>query len=398
MCARALAAHDTCVGCGQARFCSPQCAVQGAAAPWAHSPLVCRAYAGIASASAGLSPDDQNALRFLAHALAARAAQPVDPDARFSKLCQLVGSPGPAELQAAGRLAPALEQLLGGLGGAATAAGAGAAGSASGVDVAEVASLLKKEQLNSYGVLVPQRAAAALRRRGGGGAASADEDGERLVLGSGIYHMASLVNHECLPNAARFDAFDAPGPGPGSTAVSLRALHDLPAGTEVTQSYVPLGWGLSTRRQQLQEVYGFTCCCPRCLTEEQWSDESDDDEYEEMSEGGDATMDAEEEAAEAATAAEGQADGGASSGSGARAAAQGDEGPLDPGYLEVFLLKFMCPKDDCAGTLAPLALTAPAGAPGAVPPPLPPPEAQLYECNYCGSRRSEAQFLQEIGH
>jgi hypothetical protein len=39
-----------------------------------------------------------------------------------------------------------------------------------------------------------------------------------------------------------------------STLVVLRALHDLPAGTELTQSYFPLNWDLQERQQQAQEV------------------------------------------------------------------------------------------------------------------------------------------------
>jgi hypothetical protein len=49
--------------------------------------------------------------------------------------------------------------------------------------------------------------------------------GERQVRGSGIYAFASLLNHDCLPNVARFDAFDALAPTagvPGSTEISFR--------------------------------------------------------------------------------------------------------------------------------------------------------------------------------
>lgn len=44
----------------------------------------------------------------------------------------------------------------------------------------------------------------------------------------------------------------------------FRALHDLPAGEEITQSYFPLHVGYKERQQRLQEDYGFTCTCPRC--------------------------------------------------------------------------------------------------------------------------------------
>ena len=44
----------------------------------------------------------------------------------------------------------------------------------------------------------------------------------------------------------------------------FRALHDLPAGEEITQSYFPLPVGYQERQKRLQEDYGFTCTCPRC--------------------------------------------------------------------------------------------------------------------------------------
>ncbi len=50
-----------------------------------------------------------------------------------------------------------------------------------------------------------------------------------------MYGEASMVNHDCLPNVARFDSFDAPQ-GERCTALRLRALWDLPAGTELLMS------------------------------------------------------------------------------------------------------------------------------------------------------------------
>ena len=44
----------------------------------------------------------------------------------------------------------------------------------------------------------------------------------------------------------------------------FRALHDLPAGEEITQSYFPLSVGYQERQKRLQEDYDFTCTCPRC--------------------------------------------------------------------------------------------------------------------------------------
>ena len=67
---------------------------------------------------------------------------------------------------------------------------------------------MRKEQLNGYGVM-----------------AACGPEGERRTRGSGLYHQASLINHECNPNLARFDAFDGT-----SVRLAFRAMHDLPRG------------------------------------------------------------------------------------------------------------------------------------------------------------------------
>ena len=58
--------------------------------------------------------------------------------------------------------------------------------------------------------------------------------GERRIRGTAIYPQASLLNHECLPNVARFDDFDSP---------QLRAPHNTavrPHCTSLTVCPVPL--------------------------------------------------------------------------------------------------------------------------------------------------------------
>jgi SET and MYND domain-containing protein len=253
--------------------------------------------------------------------------------------------------------------------------------------------------------------------------------GERRVRGGGVYPRCSLINHECAPNAARFDAFDAAGPAGGasssssggggggdgggvlssgggyplSTAVSIRAMHDLPEGTEIVQSYFPLNWDLRERRRQAREVYGFECCCPRCLAEaapgwggasgESGSGSGSGSEWE--------TEDGEEDGAdemehERQAAASGgdqqqqqqqqqhyhhqqqQHEVAAGTGPGSSGGTGDDRGPLDPTYLQLFLLKYMCPRKACFGTMAAVL------------------GSDLCECNVCGGRRSEAEFLAEL--
>ena len=72
------------------------------------------------------------------------------------------------------------------------------------------------------------------------------------------------------------------------------------------------------------------------------------------------------------------------------------EGQADAAYINLFLLKYVCPREGCYGTLAPLAPApqAPhsAGAAAAAAAAA----DTLYECNMCGGRRSEAEFLAEL--
>ena len=129
----------------------------------------------------------------------------------------------------------------------------------------------------------------------------------RRVRGYGCYPTLAFCNHSCLPTAARFDALDdvrAPDAPPhpilsarldpaacsGALATELAkadgsaataalqkapfclatrfvALHALPAGSELTISYMPLSDELSERRSRLREEYCFECDCPRCAVE-----------------------------------------------------------------------------------------------------------------------------------
>lgn len=49
-----------------------------------------------------------------------------------------------------------------------------------------------------------------------------------------------------MPNVARYDDFD--GAQEDNTIVEFRAMHDIPAHAQITQSYFPLSWwGLCLR-------------------------------------------------------------------------------------------------------------------------------------------------------
>jgi hypothetical protein len=64
------------------------------------------------------------------------------------------------------------------------------------LSLGEVASLLAKEQANSFGLLAP------LDQQGAAGDSSSSS-GARVLRGGAIYPSCAMINHECLPNVAR---------------------------------------------------------------------------------------------------------------------------------------------------------------------------------------------------
>lgn len=138
------------------------------------------------------------------------------------------------------------------------------------------------------------------------------------------------------------------------------------------------------------QVYGFTCNCPRCLLEAspEWQQQQQDDA--ENSSSGDWETDS------AAAADDDEMldcdddhgncnhhnhhnhhhQAGSSAPDQQQQQQQGDA--LDPGYLSVFMLKFMCPAADCCGTMAAVEGT------------------DVCECSVCGFTRTEAQFMAEL--
>ncbi|KAG1656021.1 hypothetical protein FOA52_005649 [Chlamydomonas sp. UWO 241] len=356
-----------CSSCAAAVFCSPSCAAAGTQFAWLHGPAMCGVYATIAASGACL--EDQLAARFLAHAWCLRqmGAAGQDPDQRYAKLHTLCSEPRQEDMAMAVRLAQMLAGALG----------------LTEADLPELATLLRKDALNSYGVIAhtPLGAPRALR-------------------GSALYQQCALLNHECNPNCARFDTFDG-----RSTNMVFRAMHDLPPGTEVTQSYVPLNWSFEERQVQTREVYGFACNCARCQAEcsglmdllgmDSDLDMSEDDEPPAASPSAAAGAAA---GAGAAGPSGGDGGDGGAGGAGTGAAAAGaagadlytlppnaDEGPLEPTYLHLFLLKYVCPVPGCFGTLAP---TNPEVWPDE--------GAYVYVCNVCGASRTGAQFLESL--
>lgn len=81
-------------------------------------------------------------------------------------------------------------------------------------------------------------------------------DSELRPLGTGLYPVISIINHSCLPNAVL--VFE------GRSAV-VRAVQHIPAGAEVSISYIETAGSTMTRQKTLKENYLFTCTCSRCV-------------------------------------------------------------------------------------------------------------------------------------
>lgn len=137
------------------------------------------------------------------------------------------------------------------------------------------------------------------------------------------------------------------------------------------------------------QVYGFDCGCPRCLLEsspewqQQGGEEGDDDSGEWETDSGDGGE--QEGSSEGMMEADDphspqhqqqQKPNGTSSSH--QPQQQQQQEPLEAGYLSVFLLKYMCPRPGCYGTMAAVQ------------------GSDVCECSVCGALRSEAEFLAEL--
>ncbi|XP_057772983.1 histone-lysine N-methyltransferase ASHR2 [Salvia miltiorrhiza] len=299
----------SCPNCSTASpFCSPQC--QSAALSTSHTPFVCQALRRLGAADSPLLHHDHLLqARFLVAAYNLAIASPP----QFQTLLSLEGD---ASVDDASNF---LHSVISSICQLPNAGGVG-------FSVELTAALLAKDKLNAFGLMEPF-----------------DQDKERSVRAYGIYPTASFFNHDCLPNACRFDYVDSAS-DISNTDIIIRVIHDLPAGREICLSYFPVNFKYSERQQRLKEGYGFVCDCDRCKVEANWSDN------EEEGEGGDDDDDMDED---------GDLDCGMD-----KEDVDGD-GAFPHAY---FFVRYMCSRDNCGGTLAPL-----------------PHQSTVMECNVCGS-------------
>eukprot|EP00892_Ulva_mutabilis_P006140 jgi/Ulvmu1/3899/UM018_0121.1 len=191
----------------------------------------------------------------------------------------------------------------------------------------DVCYLVGREMCNSFGIMAPSH-----------------EEGERRIRGSALYQHASCLNHECIPNAARVEDFD--DGSTSSTYMRVRPLHKIPAGEQICISYFSLALDLTDRRRLCRDQYNFNCTCMRCMNEERQA------AVEAMNAPGDPSAMPQQLA----------------------------ELRLETQYVELFLMKYICPDSACSGTMAPAAAA----------------DGSTLHCNICGFRRTDAQFLAEV--
>ncbi len=93
--------------------------------------------------------------------------------------------------------------------------------------------------------------------------AKLDLDTEELCLdGTAFYALQSCINHSCQPNAhairSEQDLY--------CSAVII-AKHSIPAGEEITISYIDESLSYEERQEALED-YGFVCKCLLCQQEQ----------------------------------------------------------------------------------------------------------------------------------
>ena len=76
------------------------------------------------------------------------------------------------------------------------------------------------------------------------------------LLGLSLHPSASFFNHSCIPNCySEWSGIN----------LVFKALYPIPAGSELTISYIDAHSQTRQRREELRNAYYFTCICPRCV-------------------------------------------------------------------------------------------------------------------------------------
>lgn len=210
------------------------------------------------------------------------------------------------------------------------------------------ATLLVKDKLNAFGLMEPFSEKA------------------RSVRAYGIYPNASLFNHDCLPNACRFDYVD--NADVANTDIVVRMIHDVPQGREICLSYFPVNLNYCERQLRLKDDYGFVCSCDRCQVEANWSESNEENDGGVEDGDDDVAMDEDDNENDELMEA-GEDDGNEN---------------VDDFPHAYFFLRYMCTRENCWGTLAPLPTH-----PSSIGTSSNSSSEVIMECNVCGNLKND---------
>lgn len=278
-----------CPSCSHHLFCTHKC--QNIALQSSHSSLICHALSHSVSLLEQQPYERQVQARFVVAAYNLVITSPSD----IHTLLSLHGTPDASILDAAQFLHSLISPLF-------------PAPHDIHLSVDLTSQLLAKDRINSFCLMNPY-----------------SPDGpQRSIKAYAIYPKATMFNHDCIPNACRFDYVDTSDPGDEhNTDIVIRMIQDVREGDEVCISYFRISRDYSTRKRILMEDYGFTCECDRCKIEASWPDCQNHEKYSDLP------------------------------------------------HVR-FLSKYVCDRKNCNGTLAPL-------------PPKDDVPSNVLECNFCGN-------------
>jgi len=80
------------------------------------------------------------------------------------------------------------------------------------------------------------------------------------ATGAGVYETLCKINHSCLPSC-HFSW------NSNQREEVVHAVRDIPAGEELSVTYIEPFASRDARRRRLQDRFGFLCACPSCATE-----------------------------------------------------------------------------------------------------------------------------------
>ncbi|KAF9965020.1 hypothetical protein BGZ70_005541 [Mortierella alpina] len=88
-------------------------------------------------------------------------------------------------------------------------------------------------------------------------------DASEELLGFAVFPLACFFNHSCRPNVEKKRR-----QGNKARQMEYWSTRAISAGEECCISYGDISTGWKERQERLQDMYFFTCSCPRCLEEQ----------------------------------------------------------------------------------------------------------------------------------